>query len=88
MIIHHIFWLSDTNGHIDNLVCFARPGEVVLTWTDDQSDPQYERSAEALRILEGTIDARGRRLRVHKLIQPNNVVYITFIFYIFRYLVS
>jgi agmatine/peptidylarginine deiminase len=30
----------DTNGHIDNFACFARPGVVLLAWSDDESDPQ------------------------------------------------
>ncbi len=31
---------DDTNGHVDNFACFARPGVVLLAWTDDKSDPQ------------------------------------------------
>lgn len=31
---------EDTNGHVDNIACFARPGVVLLSWTDDKSDPQ------------------------------------------------
>ena len=42
----------------------------MLTWTDDESDPQFERSAEALEILEKETDAQGRALRVVKLLQP------------------
>jgi len=62
--------LDETDGHIDELVCFARPGEVLLTWTDDTSDPQYPVSKEALDILKGSTDARGRSFTVHKLHQP------------------
>ena len=29
-----------TNGHVDNLACFIRPGVVGLSWTDDEKDPQ------------------------------------------------
>lgn len=29
-----------TNGHVDNLACFVRPGVVALSWTDDVNDPQ------------------------------------------------
>ena len=29
-----------TNGHVDNLACFVRPGVVALSWTDDENDPQ------------------------------------------------
>jgi hypothetical protein len=31
---------DDTNGHVDNMACFARPGVVLLSWTDNTSDPQ------------------------------------------------
>ncbi|HET7900130.1 MAG TPA: agmatine deiminase [Candidatus Nanopelagicales bacterium] len=61
---------DETDGHIDNFARFAAPGVVMLTWTDDESDPQHERSAEALAILEKETDARGRPLRVVKLLQP------------------
>ncbi|MFQ3788332.1 agmatine deiminase [Halomonas sp. A29] len=62
--------LDETDGHIDNLCCFVAPGEVVLTWCDDENDPQHAISQEALAVLESATDARGRRLRVHRLPQP------------------
>jgi agmatine deiminase len=71
-----VIWLGkgvvndETNGHIDNLCCFARPGEVVLTWTDNKRDPQYRVSADAYECLMEARDAQGRRLKVHKLLQP------------------
>jgi len=34
-----LFGDTDTNGHIDNFACFAKPGVVLLAWTDDESDP-------------------------------------------------
>ena len=62
--------LDETDGHVDNLCAYVRPGEVVLTWTDDRSDPQYEISRDALERLMQARDARGRRFKVHKLVQP------------------
>jgi agmatine deiminase len=62
--------LDETDGHVDNLARFVAPGVVVLTWTHDTSDPQYERSAEALDVLRSTTDARGRALEVVLLHQP------------------
>jgi agmatine deiminase len=62
--------LDETDGHVDNLCAFIRPGEVVLTWTDDRRDPQYEISRDAYERLKEARDARGRRLVVHKLVQP------------------
>jgi len=66
--------LDETDGHVDNLCAFTRPGEVVLTWTDDRRDPQYEISHDAYERLKDARDARGRRLEVHKLAQPGPLV--------------
>lgn len=71
-----IIWLGrgvvndETDGHVDNLCCFVRPGVVALTWPDDRSDPQYEISRDALQRLSAARDARGRQIKVHKLPQP------------------
>lgn len=77
--VEQIIWLGrgvfqdETSGHVDNLCCFVRPGVVALTWTDDRHDPQYEISQEAYERLAQAMDARGRRLQVHKIHQPNPV---------------
>jgi agmatine deiminase len=63
-------YLDETDGHVDNILCVPRPGEVVLHWTDDKSDPQYPRSANAYDILVAATDAQGRKLTIHKLPQP------------------
>jgi agmatine deiminase len=74
--VRHIIWLDkgvymdETDGHIDNMCCFVRPGEVALHWTDDQHDQQYARSVAALKVLEAAVDAKGRHLKVWKLPQP------------------
>jgi len=65
-----LFGDTDTNGHIDNFACFAKPGVVLLAWTDDESDPQFEISQEALQILNQERDAQGRQLQVIKLPCP------------------
>lgn len=71
-----VIWLrkgvynDETDGHVDNLCCFVKPGEVALTWTDDRRDPQFAISRDAYERLQEAKDARGRRLKVHKLIQP------------------
>ena len=77
--IETVIWLGkgvyndETDGHVDNICCFARPGEVILTWTNDENDPQYEISKAALDILENAVDAKGRKLKVHKLHQPDPI---------------
>ncbi|CAH9092874.1 unnamed protein product [Cuscuta europaea] len=66
-----LFGDDDTNGHIDNMGCFVKPGVVLLSWTDDKADPQYERSLEALNVLENSTDAKGRKFQVIKLHVPD-----------------
>ena len=61
---------DETNGHVDNMCNFVRPGVVLLAWTDDQNDPQYARSKEAYDYLTNETDARGRKLEVHKMYTP------------------
>ncbi|XP_030494353.2 agmatine deiminase [Cannabis sativa] len=75
--IKKVIWLprglygdDDTNGHIDNLCCFVKPGVVVLSWTDDETDPQYDRSVEAFSVLSNTTDALGRSIQIIKLHIP------------------
>jgi len=62
--------LDETDGHVDNLCAFTKPGEVVLTWSNDKRDPQYEISRDAYERLMEARDARGRRFKVHRLVQP------------------
>ena len=59
------------------MCAFVRPGEVVLAWTDDREDPQWEFSQAALKVLEQERDAKGRKIKVHKLPIPKVPVCIT-----------
>ncbi|WP_435302941.1 agmatine deiminase family protein [Mesorhizobium australicum] len=74
--VDKIIWLprgfafDETDGHVDDLCCFVRPGVVALSWTDERDDPQYEIVREAEEVLRSTRDARGRRLEVHRLHHP------------------
>lgn len=71
-----VIWLGkgvfddETDGHVDNLACFARPGVVLLTWSEDASDPQAAISRDARERLEAATDARGRPLEVVTLPSP------------------
>jgi agmatine deiminase len=71
-----VLWLGDgvfedeTDGHVDNLAAFARPGVVLLTWVEDEDDPQHAISRDALARLEAATDARGRAIEVIKLPAP------------------
>lgn len=68
---------DETNEHVDNMCAFVRPGEVVLAWTEDEGDPQRALSLASLKVLEGERDARGRKLKIHKLPIPSQPVCIT-----------
>ena len=74
--VERVIWLGagvindETGGHIDNLACFARPGEICLTWSDNRRDPMYRVARDAQERLHAARDARGRKLRVHKLPIP------------------
>lgn len=63
-------YLDETDGHIDNLARFVAPGRVMLTWTDDKDDPQWQISHAARRVLESAVDSRGRSLEVVPIHQP------------------
>ena len=71
--LEKIIWLKDgidpneTNGHIDDVACFVRPGEVACIYTDDESHPFYKEAKEAYETLSSATDAKGRKLKVHKL---------------------
>ncbi|PWF99842.1 agmatine deiminase [Levilactobacillus bambusae] len=64
------FFMDETNGDIDNMVSFIRPGEVALTWSDDQNDPQTRISRAAEKVLQSATDAMGRPFKIHRLTVP------------------
>jgi agmatine deiminase len=64
---------DETDGHVDNLACFARPGVVLLTYAEDESDPQHAISRDALERLRTATDARGRSLEVILLPSPGPI---------------
>jgi agmatine deiminase len=74
-----LIWLGrgvyndETDGHIDNLACFVRPGVVLLTWSEDQSDPQRAISRDAHERLQAATDARGRSIEVMRMPSPGPI---------------
>lgn len=77
--ISKVIWLPDgvyndeTDGHVDNCCCFVAPGELMLAWTDDADDPNYERCRASLAVIEQSRDAKGRALKVHKMPLPGAI---------------
>jgi agmatine deiminase len=68
-------WLGDgfvddeTDGHIDNIACFAAPGRVIVG-IPPRSHPDSAAVQEALRRLKTARDAEGRSLDIIELPQP------------------
>ena len=58
-------WVTD--GHVDAVCTFARPGVVLAQTCDDPTDPDYERLATNLAMLGEATDATGRKLNVIEL---------------------
>jgi len=74
-----VLWLGrgldgdETDGHIDNIACFARPGVILLSWPEDQSDPSRPAAEDAERRLSNAVDARGRTPEVIRLPAPGRL---------------
>ncbi len=79
--IDKVIWIKDgidpdeTNGHVDLVACFVRPGEVACIWTDDPKSPYYEVCRAAYETLSEATDAQGRQLKVWKLTMPKELTY-------------
>ncbi|WP_269410019.1 agmatine deiminase [Lentibacillus daqui] len=77
--IDKVIWLKDglvgdeTDGHVDEVVFFARPGELVIGWTDDPNHPQYDVLHQAYEQLTKETDARGRKFKIHKIQLPEQI---------------
>jgi agmatine deiminase len=78
--LEKVVWITDgidpdeTDGHVDDVACFIRPGEAACIWTEDPQNPFYRYAQNAYRELSEAVDARGRRLKVHKLCLPRKNV--------------
>lgn len=74
--VQEIIWLQrglsgdETDGHVDNVACFAAPGKVILQVCDDPADENYEITRENRATLAKAVDAKGRKLEVIEIPQP------------------
>jgi agmatine deiminase len=68
--INKIIWLNrglfgdETDGHVDNIACFAKPGVILIQTCKDPEDPNYEITKENLEILNSSVDALGRKIEI------------------------
>lgn len=55
---------ADTDGHVDNVAAFARPGVLVVQGCDDPDEADWLRANVNARAARGALDARGRPIEV------------------------
>jgi agmatine deiminase len=74
-----ILWLGEgfsddeTDGHIDNIACFAAPSRVLVGIPSARSHPDYEPVMELVRRLRANRDAHGRAFEIVEIEQPRKV---------------
>lgn len=72
--VERIIWIDgglaydETGGHVDNLCAFADPDTLLISWTDDKENPQYEIVRRALAAIEA---APGRKYKIVKIPLPS-----------------
>ncbi len=80
--LEKVIWIKDgidpaeTDGHIDDVACFIRPGEVACIWTEDPNHPFYQYAQDAYKTLSEATDAKGRKLKVWKLCLTKEPCYL------------
>lgn len=70
-----IIWLDEgidcgkfeTDGHVDDICAFIGPAEVVTCYTEDTENEYYQVFKNCYEQLCSSVDAKGRKLKVHKL---------------------
>lgn len=74
--IRKVIWLGqgleddETDGHVDNLASFVRPGVVLALTSNDPQDGNYQALQDNLKRLRSATDAQGRGLEVVEVAQP------------------
>ncbi len=68
--VEKVIWLAgdpddqETDGHVDGIACFVRPGVVMVEVCPDENSHRYAPLNENLEILCDATDAKGRPLEV------------------------
>ncbi|MFC3769765.1 agmatine/peptidylarginine deiminase [Paenibacillus sp. GCM10012303] len=71
-----VIWLKrglsgdETDGHVDNIACFAAPGTIIIQVCEDPEDDNYAITQENLKLLSEAVDAQGRPFEIIKIQQP------------------
>lgn len=77
--VEKIIWIpngideDETNEHVDNMLAFARPGVILLAWSEDKDSVQYKNCQKAYKILSKETDANGNKFKIIKVKLPKNI---------------
>jgi agmatine deiminase len=77
--VEKVIWLpgdpgdDETDGHVDGLACFIRPGAVLVELDPDEGSERHEILMRNVRALEQATDARGRQLEIHYIGEANEM---------------
>jgi agmatine deiminase len=77
--VEKVIWLPGnpadcwTDGHLDGIACFCRPGVVIVEMIEDKNDPEYKALEGCRKKLAEETDARGRKLKVLTLMRPREI---------------
>jgi len=76
-----VVWLKkglcgdETDGHVDNIACFAAPGRILMQVCHNPDDENNEICRENERILRSSTDAQGRQFEIISIEQPPKIIY-------------
>ncbi len=59
-----------TDGHVDGIASYIKPGRVLLATTDDKNHPDYETFQKNKEIINNTPDAKGRKIEIVEITEP------------------
>ena len=70
--VNKVIWLKNgtdegTDGHVDNVACFVKPGKILALSCSDKQDPFYDKINENLEILKTALDSKGNVLDIVEL---------------------
>lgn len=74
--IEQILWLDqglygdETDGHIDNIACFANPSTILIQTTNDPKHPDYEISQRNLDVLSHATNINGQTYEIIQIESP------------------
>lgn len=74
--VNRFIWLKkglfgdETDGHVDNIACFGKPGLILIQTCDNPEDPNFDITQENLEIIRQATDHTGKPFNVVEIPQP------------------